>query len=406
MKKITALAALLAIPAMAAPTGYFEIPGTNTTLKLLGKIQIREAYGLNGDGMDDVSYAGLPTADDVAAGGRKNQEWNQEGQWSGQMRYYLGVTTTTPSSFGDIKTVIYGRFKHSSGNGSESGQSVKFNLEQGYLQVGGLKLGTDWSMFGYGAWEPNTLFGCVADEDGTWTNVRQLSYMGSPMPGLDLGLSLESNNTSLNDDDNTYPGSSRGTDNGTHPNISAVAAYTQPWGGVTAGVNFQQRKDWTKNGSNDKEGTGFSWVLSGGWNITPKDQLTAMILDGGEGYGSWNDGFYADGNDYSFYKSTAISLSYTHTWNDLFSSAVTVAQTKWDKDRTAQAALGYVPDNYKATEYIVNTTWQVTKTVSFGVEYQHTQMKGDLKNWQNDDGSRTDTNKLDMIRFKVTAMLF
>jgi hypothetical protein len=57
-------------------------------------------------------------------------------------------------------------------------------------------------------------------------------------------------------------------------------------------------------------------------------------------------------------------------------------------------------------EYILNTTWQITKTVSLGAEYQHTQMKSDQQNWVDDGGGRTDTNKLDMFRFKLKATLW
>lgn len=404
MKKLTALAALLAIPAMADPAGYFQIPGTDTTLKLYGQIQIREAYGFNGNGVRDVTDY-FPTTSEASTG-HKNEDFQQKGQWSGNWRYYMGVTTTTPSPYGDVKTVIYGRFRHNSG--TPSGQDVKFNLEQAYIQVHGLKIGTDWSMFGYAAWEPNTLYGCVADEDGTWATVRQLSYMFSPVKGLDLGLALESDNSGPDDAKNNYLGSQQGTSNNTHPNISAVAAYSADWGGVTAAVNWQQRKDWEKGSAKDKNrtGDGLSWILSGGWNITPNDQLTAMILKAGEGYGSTHDGFYVDGNDYSFYKSLATSLGYTHTWNDQFSSALVLARTTWDKDVTAQTALGYLPDDYKADEYIVNTTWQVTKTVSCGIEYQYTQLKGDQRNWVDDHGNKTDKDKLDMIRFKIKATLW
>ena len=389
MKKITALAAMLAIPAMAAPAGYFQVPGTETTLKLYGQIQLREAYGLNGDGMSDVS--GIP-----AALNTPNEDWQQKGQWSGSWRYYMGVTTTTPSAMGDVTTLIRGRFNH---NDSQiAGQGVNFNLEQAYVQIGGLKVGTDWALFGYGAWEPNTLFGAVSDEDGTWTNTRQINYMFSPMKGLELGFGLDAAGSA----------NSKGTSNGTHPTLTAVAAFTQDWGGVTFAVNHQTKKDWVKNGANPS-GTGTSFFLSGGWNITANDQLTAMILKGGEGYGSGQDGFYVDGADYSFYKSTAMNVCYNHTWNDKFSSALTIGQTKWPKNTVAQTDLGQVPDTYKATELIVNTTWQMTKTVSLGVEYQHSQMKAsDNKPWV-DAGTpagTSDSNKLDFLRFKLKANLF
>jgi len=43
-------AAVLAAPAMADAPGYFKVPGTETTMKIYGQIQLREAYGLNGSG--------------------------------------------------------------------------------------------------------------------------------------------------------------------------------------------------------------------------------------------------------------------------------------------------------------------------------------------------------------------
>ena len=405
MKKITALAALLAIPALAAPAGYFQVPGTDTTLKISGRVELREAYGLNCDGMSDAT-SGLPMADVAAnpakykllgdnSASRMSDDTRQSGQWSGDWRYYLGFTTTTPSAFGDIVTVINGRFKHTSG--VINGQSVNFNMEQGYVKIGGLKIGSDGSLFGYGAWEPNSLFGMVADEDGSWGRVRQIQYIASPVQGLDLGVALEAHTSS----------NSAGDSNGTTPNLSAVAAYSADWGGVTFGINYQQKKDWVKTGS-APSGTGTSFILSGGWNITKNDQLTAMILKGGEGVGSSNDGFYTEGSDYSFYKSTAYSVSFTHTWNDQFSSAIALGLTKWPKDVTAQGDLGYsVADDFKVNEYVLNTTWQMTKTVSLGVEYQHTEVKAsETKPWVNADGTFTDKNKFDMFRFKLKATLW
>lgn len=391
---VSALAAsILAIPAMADAPGYFQVPGTETTLKLYGQIQLREAYGLNGNGMGDVS--GIP-----AALGTKDESFQQRGQWSGSWRYYMGVTTTTPSSFGDVTTTIYGRFNHTDSVGV--GQAVNFNLERAFVQIGGLKVGTDWSMFGDNAWEPNTLFGCVSDEDGSWENVRQIAYKFSPAKGWDLGVALESSNNGS---------TSAGTSNGTNPGVSAVVAFSQDWGGVTLAANYQQKKDWLKTGPT-QSGNGTSLFLSGGFNITPKDQLTAMILKGGEGYGSGQDGFYTENaSSYGFYKSTAMNVSYTHTWNDQFSSALTVGQIKWPKDTVAQASLVpvQVAGDYKVTEFIVNTTWNITKTVSFGLEYQHAQNKASnvaASPWVNDGGSAKDSNTLDMFRMKLKATLW
>lgn len=398
---ITALAAILAIPAMAADApGYFQVPGTETTLKVYGKIQLREAYGLNGDGINT----------DMTARDGKNQDMRQKGQWSGSWRGYLGVTTTTPSDFGDVITKIEGRFKNNDGL---DGRGVGFNMERAFVQIGGLKAGTDDSIFGYGAWEPNTLYGCYSDENGDWVTVRQVTYMFSPVKGLDLGISLEGQNADTKtkavaaafDPDNpgtptaAVPGTN--TSNGTVPNISAVAAFSQDWGGVTLGLNYQQMKDWVKTG-HKASGSGTSFFLSGGWNITSADHLTAMILDAGANYGSYNDGFYAYNNDYEFYKSLAYNASYTHDWNDKFSSALTIGQVKWDKETKASVA-----DDYKLTEFILNTTWQVSKTVSFGVEYQHAEMKAsNTKPFTTDTAAMSDKNKLDQIRFKLQATLF
>jgi hypothetical protein len=382
---ITALAAILAIPAMAADApGYFQVPGTDTTLKLYGQIQLREGYGFNGNGMADQPDFLSGTTDDV----------QQSGQWSGSWRYYMGVTTTTPSALGDVTTKIYGRFNHSSGQ--PNGQLINFNLEQGYVSIGGLEVGTDWSLFGYGAWEPNTLFGCATDEDGSWENIRQIRYVFTPTKGLDLGISLES----------PLPA---GTSNGSTPNIAAVAAYSADWGGVTLALLEQQYKDWTKDGvaATNRSGHGLGFFLSGGFNITKNDQLTAMILKAGEGYGEGFDGFYVDQsntNDYTLYKSLGYNVSYTHTWNDQFSSAVTVGQIKWPKDSNV---LEHAADDYKLTHFAVNTTWNMTKTVSLGVEYQNVSWKAsNTKPLVDNNLVPQDSTSLDMIRLKLKATLF
>jgi hypothetical protein len=377
MKKITALAALLAIPALAAPAGYFQVPGTDTTLKISGQVQLRQSYGING-------FAGV----DSLSG--NNEDAIQHSTWKADWRYYVGFQTVTPSAYGDIVTDIEGRFKHAEGTPQDPEGDVKFNFERGYVKIGGLKVGSDDSIFGYGAWEPNTLWGCYSDENGDWYRVRQVTYMMSPVKGLDLGVSLEAQNT------HTYAGS-----NGSTPNLSAVAAFTQDWGGVTVALNYQQAKQWALNGTT-ASGSGMSYFLSGGWNITSNDVLSAMYLKAGANYGSGHDGFWQDSaSSYSFYKSTAYNLSYTHTWNDQFSSAFTVGQVKWGKDVNAG-----ITDDYKITEFIVNTTWQMTKTVSLGVEYQHASNKASNSKPYTTNGGVSDTVKTDQLRFKLKATLW
>jgi hypothetical protein len=145
-----------------------------------------------------------------------------------------------------------------------------------------------------------------------------------------------------------------------------------------------------------------SYFLSGGWNITSNDVLSAMYLKAGANYGSGHDGFWQDSaSSYSFYKSTAYNLSYTHTWNDQFSSAFTVGQVKWGKDVNAG-----ITDDYKITEFIVNTTWQMTKTVSLGVEYQHASNKASNSKPYTTNGGVSDTVKTDQLRFKLKATLW
>ena len=52
-------------------------------------------------------------------------DWQQKGQWNGSWRYYMGVTTTTPSAFGDVTTVIRGRFKHKDRHDRRPGRQLQ-----------------------------------------------------------------------------------------------------------------------------------------------------------------------------------------------------------------------------------------------------------------------------------------
>ena len=61
---ITALATMLALPVMAADApGYFKVPGTETTLKIYGFVQIDGVYDIDGNKYFD-SFATLQSAEE------------------------------------------------------------------------------------------------------------------------------------------------------------------------------------------------------------------------------------------------------------------------------------------------------------------------------------------------------
>lgn len=382
---ITALAAILAIPAMAAPAGYFQIPGTETTMKVYGKAETWGSYGFNG--FEDVT-----TVD----GSHANN--NRSGQVDSWVYARLGVTTTTPSAYGDVNVKVEYQAQSGAGRGN-GGDSFKAGtpddpatpaneyvapkftsgsalyLRHAYGEFAGVLIGQTDTLFS--AWHnvPGYLETLYTDFNGS-TRTRQIRYTFAPAKGVQVAFSMEQDNA----------GSTGGVK--IAPALVGAFQYGADWGNVTASVAYARKEAWTQAAT--VKGTGTSFAISGAFNLGENDSFTAHVQNGGGfyGFGGDFDGFYASGNDYKFYKVTSMDLGYTHVWNSAFASNAGIGMTSAKKDLNAG-----VDQKYTLSELFLNTTWQATKNAKFGAEYKWAEMKGaDTAVFEKKDGSFTKKN--------------
>lgn len=354
MKKITALAALLAIPAMAAPAGYFQVPGTETTMKIYGKAETWAYYNLktSNNSLTD------PQASDLF-------EKNTTDSWTVGR---IGVTTTTPSSYGDVNVKV--EFEAKTVGGGTNSYGNPWRMRHMYGEFHGLLIGQTTSLFN--AWHNvpaynDTYFG---DFWGT-SRTRQIRYTFAPADGFQLGISLENDKT---DNASTKLGQT----------IVAAGTYSADWGAVTASIGYQKRRAWTL--TDTTSGNVTSFAVSGMWNITENDNLIVNLQDGLGQHGSdFGDEFVLDGDKYKAYKVRYMGLGYGHNWGNGFDSNIGIGRTTHPK----KESLG--KEKITRDELFVNTNWQVTKNVKWGAEYHMNVIK--FKDEVVDTKSGADTSK-------------
>jgi len=369
---ITALAAILAIPAMAAPAGYFQVPGTETTMKVYGKAETWGVYGFNG-------------FEDLTAFDTSHSNANRSGQVDSWTYARLGVTTTTPSAYGDVNVKVEYQATSAATN------AASLNLRHAYGEFAGLLIGQTDSTFS--AWHnvPGYLETMFTDFNGTG-RTRQIRYTLAPAKGVQVAFAMEQDRN----------GSTGGTKIG--PQLVAAFQYGADWGNVTASVAHARKEAWTLAAT--QKGTGTSFAVSGAFNLGENDSFTAHIQNGGGFYGFGGpDGFYDPapvGGDFEFYKATSMDLGYAHVWNSAFTTNVALGMTTFKKNLDVP-----VTQKFTLTEFIVNTTWQVTKNAKFGAEYKMAELKAsDFAVFTKKDGSVTKKNTDNRFLLMFQYMFF
>jgi len=378
----TALAAsILAIPAMAADApGYFKVPGTDTTMKIYGYAVLDAAYDLN-EGLGNFgTIVGTPFP---KAG--PTDQWTMTAN-----RSRFGITTTTPSSLGDVTTKIEGDFL-----------AGTFRLRHGYMSVGGFLAGKTWSNFLDLDAAPDTVDfnGSVAASNFDTPRFAQLRYTFDLSKQASLGFSFENDSTGSNT--HSFPGA-----------ITGQFTFADSWGHVSARILSQKYAAWTVAtplvGERTVSKNCMAFQLSGNANIG-KDNLVASFYTG-DALGAYGAAlqqavvFQADGS-LKAQKSTGITLGYTHVWSDAVRSNIAIAELKYKKDADVLLTTSAVE---KIDQLFLNTFWSPTKTTEFGIEYVWAKATAfDKDVYTLHDGSKSDTwGQESRIQFAFKATLF
>ncbi|MBP1887610.1 hypothetical protein J2Z50_005925 [Ensifer mexicanus] len=143
-------------------TGYFYIPGTETCLRVSGYLRFQTSFGPN------------------EVNGR--QGWGSQGtsDWDSFSRAQIVVTSKSDTEFGTLTGLFAGEF--SADNDTDAGDSV-INVDQAYIQLGGLKAGF------YYSWWDKGLNG-ETDKISNFTEFNSIAYLYTGGP-LQFGVAVD-----------------------------------------------------------------------------------------------------------------------------------------------------------------------------------------------------------------------
>ncbi|MBA1142387.1 porin [Mesorhizobium neociceri] len=201
-------------------SGYFYIPGTETCLRIGG--YVRSQIGLG----DVGSYDGARTFD--ARTGK------DQGTWWNSTRLAFKTWTGQGTELGILKTYTETRLNFGTRNGLQSPQNYAFNsdiaLTFAWIQLGGLRLGKDWSAFdSFIGYAGNVLNDKIAPYGDFDTNVIQ--YYFDADNGFSAVVSLEEGSGVV------------GTIDSYVPHFVGGARYTQGWGAIASVVAYDTNYD-------------------------------------------------------------------------------------------------------------------------------------------------------------------
>lgn len=381
------LAALpLAAQAEDAP-GVFKIPGTDSTIKFYGYVQLDGTVDFSGRATDieNNDYATILPAvpADDSADGNKNPQTYLTARTS-----RFGIQTATPSKYGTVGLKLEGDFNGPNGFQSETfTNSVLFRLRHAYGTIGGFLVGQTWTTFlDLGAYPDVVDF----NGPGSIALVRNpmLKYTLGLGEGMNLALAIENNRGQQ------YGSSDRFQ---SIPDLHANFTYGASWGHLSLrGVAQTYTRAITPDENKSK--MGFAGAVSGSLKLGG-DTVVAQFA-GGPGVGRYllNALGAGDANtlgfvnvdaagDIQLWTVYAYHVGYTHVWGPEVRSSAVWSQTFITDPEIDNVAATNVTQK-DMMQLFVNTFFSITKSAEIGVEYSYGQWKSfnnptELKGTQN-----------------------
>jgi len=375
------LALALAAPALADDPGVFKIPGTDSTIKFYGYVQLDTTLDLSGrpndyEGNDwatdlpgiapDKCPAGASAAacSDIYLQKQKSPQLYMTARTS-----RFGLTTSTPSDWGPVTVKLEGDFNAPNHyQGETYTNSVIFRLRQAYGQIGGFLVGQTWSTFlDLGAYPDNVDF----NGPGTIALVRNpmFRYTFGLADGMTLALAAEN-----------APASREGGPNfQTIPNVVAAFNYAGGWGHVNLrGVTQTYNRAITDSAGNYTDTTAKNVTVVGfaaSGDVKVAGDTLVWQFAGGPGIGR----YMYNANNTPFWMFNAagdmkpitmygVHAGYTHVWNKTVRSNL-IAAYSWFTDPKIDGVPADDSMQKDFTQVFVNSFWTFSKTAELGLEY-------------------------------------
>lgn len=370
----TALLSLAATVRAENGPGEFPIPGTDSTLKIYGFVQLDATVDFAGrpvgyEGSDWATTLPDVPEDHGAAAKRVNPQTYFTARTS-----RLGVQTRTPSRFGDLTLRLEGDFNAPNDFQSETyTNSVMFRLRHAYASMSGLLVGQTWSTFFDGNAAPDTV---DFNGPGTQAFVRNPMIRYTFKAGKDatVALALENNRGPQFGVDRRYQ---------VVPDLHAAFEWSPAWGTLNARAVAQFYNRARVAGDDYADAPGKSVVgvgLAASGSAKVGGDTLVWLVAGGPGIGRYlynsigagdsGPGVSVDGDSGKIKLWTVWGghVGYTHVWNPLVRSNLVLAYTAVVDPKLGGAkANNTVQKDYR--QAFVNGIFTVTKTASVGVEY-------------------------------------
>ncbi len=379
--KLLALAAGLAFALPFAATaedapGVFKIPGTDSTIKFYGYVQLDTTFDI---GSRDPNVEGDDWAT-VAALNPLNgsfDEKNKKGQLYLTARTSrFGIQTNTPVLGGAVGLKLEADFN---GPNLEQGQtftnSMVFRLRHAYGTVGGgwgtLLVGQTWTTFLDFGGAPDTV---DFNGPGSLALVRNpmIRYTSPSMSGWTVVLAAE--NAPGTDGNDYNPSSVTTRAYQQIPDFHANVSTGGSWGSFSIrGVLIDYKRASATVGADSYSKVGYGAAASGSVKVGA-DTLVAQLVGGG-GVGRYllnmiGNPFVADsGTDLFMTDAIAYHAGYTHVWGPTLRSNLIGSQTFIKENPAATGG------NKRIDQAFVNSFWGFSKNCELGLEYVYGQRK-------------------------------
>jgi hypothetical protein len=377
---IAALALPAASKAQEAKPGEFKIPGTNTTLKLNGFVEVDVTYDFDGaiEDIRSTDWASLmifqpldePGGTQSFSGERPKKQLYITPRTS-----RVGFTTSTPTNYGALNVRVEADFNSPSPDNFSSELTTggnTFRMRHAYGEFGGLLIGQTWSNFMDLGSLPDTV---DFNPHGAFALTRQ------PMIRYTFKLGAPTLAVALENPQSRVIGAAEGNSTqrlyDRYPDVTAN--FTMPFsaGHINLrGVVHEYRSRTvpsTELGGVEDEEWGWGVGASGSLKLGKNDTFVWSV-QGGDGIGRYmfqtifQGATLNDGGTIETWKALAYHVGFTHAWSPAFRSNVAWTQTFIEPNEAAAANLGDLA-NKRIDVLFVNSFFSPVKNVEFGLEY-------------------------------------
>lgn len=372
---VTLALALVAAPTFADDPGVFKIPGTETTLKLNGFVELDVLYDFDGaiENLRGADWASFLAFQPLDEGERNKNRVHLTGKTS-----RVGLTTTTPTTRGPLVVRVEGDFNSPSAfnySTEATTNGTNFRIRHAYGEFAGLLVGQTWSNFMDLGSLPDTVdfnpHGAFALTRSPM--IRYTFNFGGPT----LALSVE-NPQSIVVNTEVEESFTIGREFDRYP--EATANFTIPFSMGHLNLRGLALEYQGRNvvGVEDNR---WGWGLGASGSLKYRADTFVWSVQGGDGIGRYMfqslfQGAAFVGSEIELWRAVAYHVALMHAWSPRVRSNVAWTQTFFDSDDALAAASAVSPfgtgaANKRIDVGFVNTFVSPAKNFEVGLEYTY-----------------------------------